>query len=325
MTPDELKTIIEQAESVTLEFKGEVPGADVLAKLVSAFANTLGGKILIGVKDDGSILGIEDVLLARKIAARSSERVKPPVPVHLDHVQLDGKDILVVDVEKGPSPPHLVNERAYQRVGASVVQSGSAAVPDVQGSAIQSVLGGAGVIAQGVSAVAAGKGGITIEGQAYRAGRDVILGRPVTHVISYDAAFERVTGSTTFVLDQLEVSYRQTREQSQGWYRLSAIAAGVGFLLIIAGVVTVIVGQLTAGIITSVAGVIPEAAAALFFAQGKEANRRVDAIQEKLGEARELLTALEIANTISDEISRNEMKRSIVIKAIGLENKMENR
>jgi hypothetical protein len=313
MTTSELKSLLSQQESVTLEFKRRCPDPEVLAKLISAFANTLGGRIVLGVEDDGSIVGIEDLPLARRTIARANERIKPPVSTRLERVEIEGKEILVIDVDKGETPPHLVDERAYQRIGGAVIPSGAAFAPDVRGSAIQSVLGGSGAIAQGVGNVVAGKGGISV-------GRDLqVAGGQVTHVITYDAAFERVTGSTTFVLDQLEVSYRQTREQSQGWYRLSAIAAGIGFLLIIGGVVTVIVGQLTAGIITSVAGVIPEAAAALFFAQGKEANKRVDVIQEKLGAARELLTALEIANTISDEASRNEMKRSIVIKALGLE------
>lgn len=86
----------------------------------------------------------------------------------------------------------------------------------------------------------------------------------------------------------------------------------------LAGVVAVLVGQGTAGVITSIAGLIPEGVAALFFVQGKDASRRVDEIQQRLGDARELLTALEIANTISKEDERNEMKKSIVLKALGL-------
>lgn len=212
----------------------------------------------------------------------------------------------------------MARDKAYQRIGSRDIALGSPQAPDIKGSAYQAVLGGSGAIAQGVGAVAAGKGGIAVGGDV--TGR-IITGTTKEVIISYDSAFERVAGSTAFVLNQLELSYRQTREQSQGWYRFSAIAASIGFVLIAIGVVAVLFGQTAAGVITSISGVIPEAAAALFFSQGKQANGRVDTIQEKLGEARELLTALEIANTITDESARNEMKKSIVLKALGIESR----
>lgn len=140
-----------------------------------------------------------------------------------------------------------------------------------------------------------------------------------THVIGYDRAFERVVGSTTFVLNQLELSYQQTREQSQWWFRTSLTAAGIGFTLIGIGVVTVIFGQTTAGIITSISSLIPNVAAALFFIQSKTANERVDAIQSKLSDAREIYAAVEIIETIDDLKSRDKLKAEIVRKALRLE------
>jgi len=150
------------------------------------------------------------------------------------------------------------------------------------------------------------------------AGRDLVI-HNVT--IPYDTAFDRIAHSTTSVLHQLEGIYTQTREQAQVWFRFSLIAAGVGFILIGIGVVAVVFGQLTAGLITSLSSAIPNVVAALFFLQSKAANERVDAIQTKLTEAREVQTAVEIANTISDRKSRDRLKIEIVRKTLLVKDK----
>ena len=48
-----------QGESKTLEFKVELPKGDQLAKTIVAFANTSGGKLVIGVNDDRELLGLK--------------------------------------------------------------------------------------------------------------------------------------------------------------------------------------------------------------------------------------------------------------------------
>lgn len=86
------------------------------------------------------------------------------------------------------------------------------------------------------------------------------------------------------------------------------------------GVVAVVFGQLTIGLITSLSSAIPNVVAALFFLQSKAANERVDAIQTKLTEAREVQTAVEIANSIETKRERDRLKAEIVRKVIGFVN-----
>jgi hypothetical protein len=145
-------------------------------------------------------------------------------------------------------------------------------------------------------------------------GDDLTEGAKVT--TTYEKAYERIVVSTSFVLNQLEMGYKQAREQSQGWFRYSLVAAGLGFLLIAIGVVAAVLGQTTAGIITAVSSIVPNAAAALFFVQSRSANDRTDAIQTKLTEARELQSAVEVVNTIEDTITRNKLKSEIVRKVL---------
>jgi hypothetical protein len=181
---------------------------------------------------------------------------------------------------------------------------------DIRQIAQDAVLFGSGAIRQD-GGIAAGQSGLAV-------GRD-IAGRDV--IISYDTAYDRIVGSTTSTLGQLELNYKQTREQAQSWTRISLIAAGTGFVLIGIGVVVAIFGFTTAGIITAISSIIPNAIAALFFMQSRKADARVDAITSNLTEARAIQTAFEYANTIDDPKSRDKMKAEIVRRTLLLDKK----
>ena len=134
--------------------------------------------------------------------------------------------------------------------------------------------------------------------------------------VPYGKAFDTLAHSTTVVVHQLEKIYSETREQAQGWFRFSLIAAGVGFVLVGAGLIVVLLGQQTIGLITALSSAIPNAIAGLFFLQSKAANERVDAVQEKLSENRQIQTAIEVANTISDKKARDKLKAEIARKVM---------
>ena len=56
--PHHIKTLIAEGEHQQLDFKFEISDASKIARSLVAFANTDGGKLLIGVKDNGVIRGI---------------------------------------------------------------------------------------------------------------------------------------------------------------------------------------------------------------------------------------------------------------------------
>jgi len=86
-------------------------------------ANTDGGHVLFGVRDDGTILGV-------RIGAQTRERVVQAVTDNTDptlyptveYVELDSMIVIVVVVTRSDNRPHLVRGRAYKRVGAADVQ-----------------------------------------------------------------------------------------------------------------------------------------------------------------------------------------------------------
>ena len=58
MTRKDLQFEISLGEDSTRQFKGDVRNAESLAAEMAAFANSLGGRMLLGVTDDGSIAGL---------------------------------------------------------------------------------------------------------------------------------------------------------------------------------------------------------------------------------------------------------------------------
>ncbi len=131
MNFNELKELIAQGESSTLEFKRKVNTPVKLAKEVSAFANTSGGKVLIGVDDDGGIVGV----LSEKSEIDLVEKacgfyIDPPVEVEIESVNYRGREIIVVYVDESIVKPHYIIDvgnnksparRAYIRVGEKSV------------------------------------------------------------------------------------------------------------------------------------------------------------------------------------------------------------
>ena len=55
---DYIHRLISEGEHVHQDFKFEISDARKIAKSISAFANTEGGRLLVGVKDNGKIAGV---------------------------------------------------------------------------------------------------------------------------------------------------------------------------------------------------------------------------------------------------------------------------
>ncbi|MDR1939696.1 MAG: putative DNA binding domain-containing protein [Clostridiales bacterium] len=120
-------------ESDELELKREY--TDDIKKSVAAFANTNGGRILVGVSDDGKVLGLadgDDTLLAVVSSCRNS--IKPDITMYIKAAKenIDGKEIVAIDVSKGAAYPYYIAEKGlklggvFVRVGSSTVAASDA-------------------------------------------------------------------------------------------------------------------------------------------------------------------------------------------------------
>lgn len=122
-------------ENGTTEFKREYK-ADITKTIIS-FANTNGGTIYVGVEDDGSVCGVDDIddtLL--KIGNSVRDSIKPDITLFIEYKleSLDGKNIIVIEIQKGTACPYYLAakgirpEGIYVRQGASTVPATETAI-----------------------------------------------------------------------------------------------------------------------------------------------------------------------------------------------------
>jgi len=114
MTLQELKQLVSLGEGRTLEFKHRVPRAERIAKEVIALANTDGGRILLGVDDDGTLVGVDDAAEEAFMLRRAiSQLCDPPVSYDTDRVVIaPRRDVLVVHVPESAGKPHVLRSAA---------------------------------------------------------------------------------------------------------------------------------------------------------------------------------------------------------------------
>lgn len=117
-----VKDLIKQGENQQLDFKFEISSARKMAKTFSAFANTTGGRLLIGVKDNGKISGIRSEEEAYMAESAAQVFCKPAVDYNLKRWVVEGKNILEVEIPTSSNRPHFAKDErgewiAYVRVG----------------------------------------------------------------------------------------------------------------------------------------------------------------------------------------------------------------
>ena len=116
-----IKRLIEQGEHQHLDFKFEISDSKKIARTFSAFANTGGGKLLVGVKDNGVIAGIRTEEEVYMIESAADIYCRPPVKYSTKKWFVEGKWILEVTIEESRKKPHYARNDdgrwlAYLRV-----------------------------------------------------------------------------------------------------------------------------------------------------------------------------------------------------------------
>ncbi len=105
----EIMQILEQGEDSKNQFKKNINNIDALAIELIAFSNTLGGKIFIGVDDDGSIIGLttDDIRRINQLLSNAaSQNLKPAINPLTEIVTINGNRILIIDVPQGINKPY---------------------------------------------------------------------------------------------------------------------------------------------------------------------------------------------------------------------------
>ncbi len=113
---EQLKELINQGESYNLEFK-EGYNKDI-GREICAFANANGGKILIGINDDGMVKGLNISNKTKSTFQDISSKIEPAINIDIYPIE----NIMIIDVPEGIQKPYSINGKFYLRTGPNTQQ-----------------------------------------------------------------------------------------------------------------------------------------------------------------------------------------------------------
>ena len=119
----------EHGELKNIEFKETLPAnSEKYVKTIIAFANTQGGKLIVGVEDETwNVVGVDDSVLFQimdRIANAVSDSCEPQIVPEIEPYTIDGKTVVIVTVDPQPNRPYYLKAKGreagtYIRVGAT--------------------------------------------------------------------------------------------------------------------------------------------------------------------------------------------------------------
>ncbi len=112
MKLEQLEILLQEGEGTMLEYKESLSSS--FARELVALANTLGGRILLGVRDDGSVRGSQDSNELRARIQDIARNCDPPIQVLVEPV---GK-VIVVTVRESNAKPVQCRDGFFWRQGA---------------------------------------------------------------------------------------------------------------------------------------------------------------------------------------------------------------
>lgn len=116
-------------ESETVELKSVI--VDDIKKEIIAFANSDGGKLYIGVRDDGEVVGLDNPDgTALQVSNMVRDSIKPDVTmfIHYKTIEENGKKIIEISVQRGTDRPYYIAKKGMRPEGVYVRQ-GYSSVP----------------------------------------------------------------------------------------------------------------------------------------------------------------------------------------------------
>ncbi len=100
-----IRQLVSEGEHCHQDFKFEISDARKIARCLSAFANTEGGRLLIGVKDNGKIAGVRSDEEIYMIEAAATMYCQPMVELETSTYQVEGKTVLEIRINEAVSKP----------------------------------------------------------------------------------------------------------------------------------------------------------------------------------------------------------------------------
>ncbi len=132
MLKSELLEIITNGENSGVEFKSDNIRPEQLAKEIVALANFQGGKVIIGVEDDGTISGIHRHNLEEWVMNIFQDKIHPLILPFYEQIKVDDKTVAVISFPPGISKPYVVREKKVEKIYIRVGSTSRAATREQQ-------------------------------------------------------------------------------------------------------------------------------------------------------------------------------------------------
>lgn len=134
MKPKELLELIAEGESSKLEFKRKLSSPEKIAKEIAALANTIGGILIVGVDDDGTIYGVKSEKTEIDIIEHACNfLISPPISFQIEIISIYDNELVLAYISESENKPHVISltdkdsnkelKRAYIRVGEKSVMA----------------------------------------------------------------------------------------------------------------------------------------------------------------------------------------------------------
>ena len=132
MTPEKILQLLRLGESRQVEFRTSLKSTDPIGKNVCGLLNSSGGYIVCGVADDGEIVGV-DISDAQLLAFEQKlhELLSPSSLVSVQRQELNGSQVVIIEVPKGHDVPYSFRNIFYIRSGETTQVASSEIIRDM--------------------------------------------------------------------------------------------------------------------------------------------------------------------------------------------------
>jgi ATP-dependent DNA helicase RecG len=125
MRSQKIIKLIGVSESQAVEWKPSLAQDAEIVTTVAAFANTDGGKVVVGVTDAGNLSGLKVGKSGiESLTNKIHQHLEPKIHPKISLIEIDGSELIVIEVKPALDKTVLAFGRPYKRVGKSTVKMG---------------------------------------------------------------------------------------------------------------------------------------------------------------------------------------------------------